>query len=216
MPTYIEIAKNSNLLEENYTDLVTLASDDVLDKESIELLIATGDYSSQARDLIHFAVASEAEQVTNSLQETWDDAWGTFDYAEAVDEIGTYINEHFEQDVDRDLAETTGPIIVYSEIMDEDSYDDVPDIGSDEFIEYYADKIISKFGFNQSDRPEIVDLLNNVPGYAYTVAVAGTIEPATLIEDVSNVVFENPSVVVGDFTVGNLWSDEFEGFHCRR
>ena len=211
MSTYVEHAKNTNLLEENYTDLVTLAYDDILDKENINLLIATGDYSTQSLDLIDFAVAGEAKQVTDNLQETWDDVWGEFDYVEAIDEIGAYINDHFEQDVDRELAANTDPVIVYSRVMDEDYFDDVSDDGSEVFIEQYADKIVNTFGFSPNDRPRVVDLLNNVHGYVYTVAVAGKIDPEVLTDDVDDVVFENPSVVVGDFITGDLWADEFDG-----
>lgn len=214
MSDYIEHAKNANLLEDSYDSLATLTYEDFLDPENVNLLVYFGDVNDnddQILEIIDYATAYEAEDVTSKLSDIWEEEWGQFDHAQAVDDIAFYIKDHFEQDIVKELAENTSPVLVYSVVMNEDSFDNVPDIGSDEFMEFYAEKIIQRLALSPTDKEKLIDVLNNVPGCLYTVAVAGNIDPSVLLEDTETVTFKNPSVVVGSFETGNLWADEFDG-----
>lgn len=217
MTSYVKEALNNELLQPTYgDDFIQLEDDDQMSEEDLRKLILHGapDAASEhALEIVNATIARESSGIVSSLAEIWnEDLYGVFDDEKAYDEIATYINDKLFVNVDKLLAENAGPVLVQSTLFDEDDFPHLPPSDAGEmFSKSYADKIVSETGLDTSEKDRVVDMIQSVHGYSYTVAVAGKIDPSILFEEISAVSFNNPTIVIGDFKTGDLQAEDFEG-----
>lgn len=217
MPIYIEEARNNALLNEYYDDIIVLHDEDQLDDTTLRELISRGPNdtpSDEAIDIAHYAIAQEAQEIVVLLEHRWnEDELGTFDETDALDEISAYINDHFNLNVDKAIAENTDPVLVYSILFEEEEIPGLPDPYDEpsEFAEQYADFILHITHLDPSNKADLVHLIENVRGSSYTVAVAGRIDPSLFYEEPDEVVFHNPAIVVGGLETDDVEAQDFSG-----